>query len=242
MAACLIAAPSMPYSRLCVNDETEAPLDLKSQSDDALVELVRRGETNAFPELVRRYQRFCMTKANSILRNRDDAEDEVQTAWLQVWTHLGSYRGQGSFDAWLSRIVSNRCLMRLRTARYAPMTSVDEACGSEGSFHLEIIDQRERPDQVAENDQVLARLNKEVNAIPPTLRDVLVAQDLRQRLIGDIAADLGISVPAAKSRLMRARIELKKRLDKHYGEDCAPLLQKPSGPLTAFARVSLSTR
>jgi RNA polymerase sigma-70 factor (ECF subfamily) len=119
------------------------------------------------------------------------------------------------------------------------MTSVDEVFSSEGPFRLEIIDHRPRPDQVAENDEVLARLNKEVKGIPPTLRDVMVMQDLRQRLIGDIAADLGISVPAAKSRLMRARIELKKRLDKHYGRDgCAPLLQKPGGPLTAFTRVS----
>ena len=140
---------------------------MKSKPDDALVELVKRGETNAFPELVRRYQRFCMAKAISILRNRDDAEDEVQNAWLQVWTHLASYRGQGSFDAWLSRIVSNRCLMRLRRARFAPMTSVDEVFDSEGSFQLEVIDQRARPDQVVENDEVLALLNKEINGLPP---------------------------------------------------------------------------
>ena len=239
MPICSIAAAAMTNSRFRVGAEAEAPLDLKSQSDDALVELVKRGETNAFSELVRRYQQYSMAKATSILRNRHDAEDEVQTAWLQVWTHLGSYRGQGSFDAWLSRVVTNRCLMRLRTARYAPMTSVDEVFGSEGPFHLEIIDQRARPDQVVENDEVLARVNKEVNAIPPVLRDVLVGQDLRKRLIGDIAADLGITVPAAKSRLMRARIELKKRLGKHYGRDgCDPLLQNPSGPRTAFTRVS----
>ena len=58
-------------------------------------------------------------------------------------------------------------------------------------------------------------------------------------MIGDIAADLGISIPAAKSRLMRARLELKARLDKHYGGDgCAPLLQKPGGPLTTYSRMS----
>src|SRR5688572_9508152 len=114
---------------------------MKSKSDDALVELVKHGETNAFPELVERYQRSCMVKANSILGNRHDAEDEVQNAWVLVWTHLASYRGQGSFDAWLSRIVSNRCLMRLRHARYRPTSSVDEVFDSKGSFHLEVIDQ-----------------------------------------------------------------------------------------------------
>jgi len=239
MATCPTAAWSMPYSRCCLGEDLVSSIELKAQSDDALVELVKHGDTRAFDELVQRYQRFCMSKANSILRNRDDAEDEVQNAWVQVWTHLGSYRGQGSFDAWLSRIVSNRCLMRLRTARYAPMTSVDEVFDSEGSFRLEVIDQRARPDQVLGNDEVLEMLNKEINGVPPLLREVLVMRDLRQRVIGDIAADLGISVPAAKSRLMRARLELKKRLEKHYGESgCATLLRKSAGSLTAYVRAS----
>jgi len=212
---------------------------MKSKPDDALVELVKHGETNAFPELVRRYQRFCMAKTISILRNRGDVEDEVQNMWLKVWTHLATYRGPGVFRVWLGSIISNHCVRRLRRARVAPMTSLDEVLDSEGPFQLEIVDQRPRPDQVAENDEVLARLNKEVNAIPPTIRDVMVMQDLRQRAIGDIAADLGISVPAAKSRLMRARLELKVRLEKHHGGNgCALLPRKPGEPLAAYVRMS----
>ena len=182
-----------------------------------------------------------MVKAISILRNRDDAEEEVQTAWLKVWTHLASYRGPGSFGVWLGRIVSNHCVRRLRRARIAPMTSLDEVLDSEESFQLEVIDQRARPGEVVEDDEVLALLDKEINELSPLSREVVVMRYLRQCEIGDIAADLGISVPAAKSRLMRARIELKGGLDKHYGENgCAPILQKPGGPLTTYSQMSES--
>jgi len=207
-------------------------------SDDSLLELVKRGEHSAFSELVRRYQRFCMSKALAILRNRDDAEDEVQGAWIQVWNHLNSYRGQGVFGAWLGRIVSNRCLMRLRRARIAPTTSVD-AVVEEGSFRLEIIDERAQPEQLAGNAQVLKLLNQEIKALPPIMRKVLILHDLQQIAIGDVAADLGVSIPAAKSRLGRARAYLRERLTKHCSAaGGAPLLGVPALPTAVNTRIS----
>ena len=176
------------------------------------------GETAAFARLIARYQRLCLARAHSILRNQSDAEDEVQAAWVQAWTHLGSYEGQGSFFAWLNRIVSNQCLMRLRKAKQMPVISVDEVFGCESSFRLEILDQRALPEELVGNDQVSHVLRKEVYALPRLLRDVLVMRDLLQMSLCDIAAHLEITVPAAKSRLMRARVELKQRLSKHHGK------------------------
>ena len=119
------------------------------------------------------------------------------------------------------------------------MTSLDEVLDSEGPFQLEVIDPQARPDQAVENDEVLALLNKEINELPPLYREVVVMRYLRQREIGDIAADLGISVPAVKSRLMRARLELKVRLEKHHGGNgCALLPRKPGEPLAAYVRMS----
>lgn len=195
------------------------------------------GDTGAFAELIERHQRFCLSKAHSILRNRSDAEDEVQSSWVQAWTHLESYQGHGSFGAWLNRIVSNQCLMRLRKAKFAPMTSVDEVFDAEGSYRLEVIDQRALPEQVVANDEVSRVLNREIRGVPHLLREVLVMRDLRQLLMRDVAANLGITVPAAKSRLMRARIELKKRLEKHGGvRGCDLLLQRSGGRKAAYVR------
>ena len=239
MAAYSIVEWPILQARPRTTEDPEAGLDTAAHSDDALVESVRLGDAGAFAQLIERYQRFCMSKAYSILRNHGDAEDEVQSAWFQAWTHLDSYHGQGSFGAWLSRIVSNRCLMRLRKAKLAPMTSVDEVFDTDGCYRLEVIDQRALPEQALGDEQVLRLLTKEISGVPPLLRKVLVMRDLRQIDMRNVAADLGISIPAAKSRLMRARVELKKRLEKHHGKSgCGTLRRKLNRPVAAFVRAS----
>src|SRR5271163_4745894 len=115
---------SIPPSRINPTNNFEKRPDLSTPPDDTLVESAKMGEVGAFARLIERHQRFCLSKAYSILRNTGDAEDEAQTAWVQAWTHLGTYEGQGSLCAWLGRIVSNQCLLRLRKARLMPAISV----------------------------------------------------------------------------------------------------------------------
>jgi RNA polymerase sigma-70 factor (ECF subfamily) len=217
MAACATALHPVRESLLNGAGRPETNSD-PTPGDDALVESVRMGEPGAFARLMERHHRFCLSRAYSILRNRGDAEDEVQAAWVQAWTHLGSYQGHGSFFAWLNRIVSNQCLMRLRKTRLMPIMSVDEVFESEGSFRLEVIDQRALPEDLVGNDEVSHVLLKEICGIPPLLREVLIMRDLQQMALRDIAEQLEITIPAAKSRLMRARLELKQRLSKHHGQ------------------------
>ena len=68
-------------------------------SDDALVESAKKGDADAFGLLMDRYSRICLSRAYSILRNTDDAEDEVQNVWLQAWIHLGSFQVRGAFSS-----------------------------------------------------------------------------------------------------------------------------------------------
>jgi RNA polymerase sigma-70 factor (ECF subfamily) len=218
MAAYATALQLIPRSRMNATSELEPQLDPAVDFDDALVELARTGQAGAFDQLIERHHRFCLAKAHSILRNRGDAEDEVQSAWVQAWTHLGSYEGKGCFCAWLSRIVSNQCLMLLRKARSMPVVSVDRVFESENSFRLEVIDQRALPEDLVGDDEVSRVLSKEIRGIPPLLREVLIMRDLGELGVRDIAAQLGVGIPCAKSRLMRARVELKQRLKKHHGE------------------------
>ncbi len=207
--------------------------------DDILVESAKSGDEDAFSLLMERHKDFCLCKAYSILRNRADAQDEVQTSWMQAWTHLGSYQGQGSFRAWLSRIVSNECLMRLRKARLAPLISVNEEFDSESSFRLEVIDQRALPEDAVADGEVSVVLMKEIRGIPPLLRKVLVLRDVQRQGMRVIANDLGISVPAAKSRLMRARSELRERLAKHCGTNgYGTLVHKTGQRRAAYVRAT----
>ena len=238
--ACSIAAYPMIQPRLlAANGEREPWDEPPPLLDDELVEATRLGDASAFEVLIERHNRFCFSKAYSILRNREDAEDEVQNAWAQAWTHLDSYEGHGAFCAWLCRIVSNQCLMRLRKVKLASLISVDEVIDSEGSFRLEAIDQKLIPEDAVGAGEVATVLKKEIGGVPRLLREVLVMHDQRHLAMRDIALLLGITVPAAKSRLMRARIELRNRLSKHEGQrGPATLMRKIRRGRAAYVRAS----
>jgi len=209
------------------------------ETDEALVASAKTGDTAAFERLIQRHYRFCLAKAYTILRNQGDAEDEVQNACAKAWQHLRQFQGEGSFGGWLSRIVSNQCLMRIRERKGASMISVDEVFNSEGSFRLEVIDQRALPEDRLGDEEVSSMLNREINRVPALLREALIMRDLQQCTMRDIAVHLGISVPAAKSRLMRARLELKLRLMKQHGEQgCCVLLRRSSHRKAAYVRAA----
>src|ERR1044071_4076671 len=86
-------------------------------SDSELVELARNGHQDAFGELLSRHRQKCVAVATFFLRNRGDAEDEVQNAFSKAYAHLDQYQGEAEFATWLVRIVSNQCLMLLRVKR-----------------------------------------------------------------------------------------------------------------------------
>ena len=217
MAACATVPQCIPQSSLNATSEFEGEPWEDTTSDDALVESVKKGETDAFARLMDRYRGLCLSRAYLILRDFGDAEDEVQNTWLQAWTHLGSYRVRGAFSAWLIRILVNQCLMRLRAKKRTPTISIDQVSDNEGSFRLDLIDQRDLPEDMVGGYEILRTLTREISRIPPVLREVLIRRDVDDVAMEEVAGQLGIGVPAAKSRLMRGRIELRRRFTKHHG-------------------------
>ncbi len=213
----------------------EAPDD---PSDAVLVTAARQGDAKAFETLIQRHYRFCFSLALSLLRDCGDAEDEVQNACVKAWERLWQYEGDGTFGAWLSRIVSNQCLMALRSKQHSGYVWLDEARGPDQGFRLEVIDQRALPEEEVGWQEVSAMLRKEIQHLPTMLREVLTLRDLRQFAMADIAVQLGISVAAAKSRLMRARAELRSRLERHLGvKGQATLIQRAGRRQAAYSRI-----
>jgi RNA polymerase sigma-70 factor (ECF subfamily) len=206
--------------------------------DDVLVNAARSGDSAAFEVLIQRYSRFCFAKAYSVLRDRADAEDEVQNTWAKVWARLWQYTGEGSFVGWMSRILANQCLIRIRDRRRARLVSVDEVHDHAGMFRLEIIDQRSIPEDALGETQVESLIQQEIRRLPKVHQRALVLRDLQHKTMEEIAGDLGVSVPAAKSRLMRGRIELRKRIEaRHTGQHGAfTLLSESSFPRAAYIR------
>jgi RNA polymerase sigma-70 factor (ECF subfamily) len=205
--------------------------------EEVLIEAAKNGDAEAFGELVERHRKSCLKRATTMVRNRSDAEDEVQAAFWKAFQRLDQFRAEGSFAAWLGRIVENQCLMRIRESRNARFEYLDES--SDANLRIELVGQSANPEDQVGKEEVVQLLRREVSRIPPLLRHVMLLRDLDQMPMPDVAGRLGLSIPAAKSRLMRARTELRSRIMKHCGRKGAgTLIEMARYTQTAYTRAS----
>ena len=190
---------------------------VEQETDTVLVDRCRAGDQRAFEELMKRYHTPAMKVALSIIRERQDAQDEVQNAFWKAYEHIGRFNGEAKFSTWLTRIVVNQCLMHLRKDRRAKFTYLDDTPANDEQITLELPDYRQTPEQLLGKIQVADVLYEEIRRTPRLLRNVFLLRDVEQRPMTEVAGILGISVAAAKSRLLRARAELRNRMQKHFG-------------------------
>lgn len=185
----------------------------REKTDEELVAICEQ-DGEAFGELARRYQRLALRTAFSVLRNRLEAEDHVQTAFCKALQHIGNFRRTAKFSTWLVRIVVNECLMELRRTRRTHSVLLDEFAPDTFCSH----DVHWSPEAAVNRLMLNKIVRLEIRRIPPLLRNVFILRDVERRSMPEVAATLGISVEAAKSRLCRARAELRKRLAPHVLE------------------------
>jgi RNA polymerase sigma-70 factor, ECF subfamily len=185
--------------------------------ESILVDAARTGDIGAFESLVRRYDRNVFRIAQHITQNREDAEDVVQDAFLKAYQNLGQFQGQSKFYTWLVRIAVNEALMRLRRRRPERMVSIDEDVKTEeDSMPREIADWSPNPEQLYTQSELKDILGKTIQGLPPSFRTVFVLRDVEGLSTEETASALELSVPAVKSRLLRARLQLRERLNKYF--------------------------
>ncbi len=187
----------------------------QSVTDESLVDLAQSGNDQAFAELVERHYNSCLKLALSILRDKSDAEDEVQNACWKAFEHLGQFNREAKFSTWLTRIVVNQCLMRLRQAQRAKLFYMDDTQVGDDIVTLELRDDNLNPEEELGRLEVAEVVKQEIERLPTLLRTVFVLRDVQQLSMEEVAQQLDISVAAAKSRLLRARLELRERMGKH---------------------------
>ncbi len=232
-----IATPASEAPGAAVKNSHDEPATEGVTSDEALVERARKGDKLAFGELIQRHRNACLKRARLMIRDRSDAEDEVQNAFWKAFLRLDQYRGEGSFGAWLSRIVENQCLMRIRDERNVRFVYLDEP--TESNVRLEVVGQSPDPEGQLGLSEVGVLLKREINRIPPLLRNVMLLRDVDQLPMFEIAGRLGLSLPAAKSRLRRARMEMKSRISSHCGRrGVGTLTQTAKYNQAAYTRAS----
>jgi len=191
-----------------------------------LVQLAQRGDHAAFEELTNRAREGCVRMATAILRNRDDAEEEVQNAFWKAYTHLALFSLQSTFSTWVTRIVINHCIMRYRRMqrlRFVPY----EKTGSDGKWYAAYEPKEEEtPEFGVGRDQLTNLIREELRLIPALLRVPLQLRFFEDQSIDEMAATLGISIAATKSRLHRAQGYLRDRMLRHCGQRGAGTLTR----------------
>jgi RNA polymerase sigma-70 factor, ECF subfamily len=185
--------------------------------DIALLERVKAGDVSAYDELVRKYERQVFRIAQHITQNREDAEDVMQDAFLKAYEKLDQFQGNSKFYTWLVRIAVNESLMRLRKRRTGKMVSMDEDINTEeGSVPRDFADWAPDPEQNYSQSELAEILRKTIQGLPPGFRVVFVLRDVDGLSTEETAETLGLSVPAVKSRLLRARLQLRERLSRYF--------------------------
>jgi RNA polymerase sigma-70 factor, ECF subfamily len=182
-----------------------------------LVQAAKSGDVSAFEELVRRYDRNVFRIAQHITQNREDAEDVVQDAFLKAYSNLAQFQGQSKFYTWLVRIAVNEALMKLRRRRPERTVSLDEEVKTEeDSVPREVADWSPNPEQQYSQAELREILSKTIQGLPPGFRTVFVLRDVEGLSTEETADALDLSIPAVKSRLLRARLQLRERLSRYF--------------------------
>ena len=183
----------------------------------ALVQAAKNGDMQAFEKLVKRYDRNVFRIAQHITQNREDAEDVVQDAFLKAFSNLEQFQGQSKFYTWLVRIAVNEALMKLRRRRPERTVSLDqEVQTEEDSMPREVADWAPNPEQQYNQAELKEILGKTIQGLPPSFRTVFVLRDVEGLSTEETAEALNLSIPAVKSRLLRARLQLRERLSKYF--------------------------
>jgi RNA polymerase sigma-70 factor (ECF subfamily) len=190
------------------------PMDV---SDEVLVERAQRGETKAYAMLVDRWADRAYNLALRMLKNVEDAEDAVQEAFLKAYRALPRFRGGSAFGTWFYRIVTNTALLKMRrSAREVFVEVSDEPNGRRIPEGL--VDWTDTPLERLLNQETRELMDEAIEALPLDQRTVFVLRDVDGLPAGEVADVLGLSVPAVKSRLHRARVQLRDQLGSYFRE------------------------
>jgi RNA polymerase sigma-70 factor, ECF subfamily len=181
-----------------------------------LLARLRAGDAAAYERWVRASAPRVLRVVRRLLRNEQDAQDVTQDAFLSAFRHLASFDGSARLSTWLHRIAVNAALMRLRSMRRHPEESIDERLprfDAEGEHEHAPWAWAARGDAALGSAQLRKAVRAAIDELPDLYRDVLLLRDIEELTTEEAATALGITIPALKTRLHRARLALREGLD-----------------------------
>jgi RNA polymerase sigma-70 factor, ECF subfamily len=202
----------------CVTETpTHCEAPRAAEDDLTLVHATKQGSVAAFDKIVRRYDRKLLRIAESVTHNREDAEDAVQEAFFKAYQKLDQFQENAKFSTWMTRIVLNEALTKLRKQR----TAREESLDSDFPIASDVlprgpVDWSPNPQELYGAVEFREILIKCLGSLQPELKAVFVLRDIEELSTSETCEALSLSAVAVKSRLFRARFQLRERLTGYF--------------------------
>ncbi|HEX7057007.1 MAG TPA: RNA polymerase sigma factor SigW [Bacilli bacterium] len=181
-----------------------------------LAKLAKRGDRNAFSELVRLYSTKIFHLAYRMLNNRQEAEDVVQDTCLRVYRNLDKYDPEQRFSTWIYRIATNLCIDRLRRRKGQYSLDADLPEGDGLDWHSMLASEERGPESSLLLSETQAKVRKAINTLPQKYKAVVVLRYLQDLSLQEISEILGLPVTTIKTRVHRGREYLRKKLEEDH--------------------------
>ena len=194
--------------------------DIKNSADtpreDAiLIEAFQKGDKVAFDKLVLKHTKRVFNLCFRLLGDYEEANDSAQETFIRVYRALRKFRFEAAFSTWLYRIAVNTCKNKLKSAAYRQkkrMVSWDNPVSAHSPTVLEAQEESQSPAIELEKKERMRIIQEAINALPPEHKEVVTLRDIEGLSYEEIAEITGLSLGTVKSRLARARSDLRKRL------------------------------
>ena len=188
------------------------------RNEAELIGRVCQGESELFYDLIHPYERSVFMAALSVVENEADAEEVAQEAVLKAFANLKTFRSEAKFSTWLVQITINEARMRRRKDRKNLYSSIDEGKPDEEGDYIPVdfADWREIPSEALEREQLKRALAKALASLGEKYREVFILRDVQQLSIAETARLLGITEASVKTRLLRARLQMRDALAPGY--------------------------
>jgi RNA polymerase sigma-70 factor, ECF subfamily len=207
--------PSVTATRPMPRQGAVHVLETSQDADVELVARAQRGELDAFEELARRHTQLIYRALIAILGDAADAQDAMQDTLLSAFRHISDFQGRSKFSTWLVSIARNAALQRLRGRRNTESLDQNETEDEPGFRPRQIAAWQENPEQSHSRTEIRQLVEKGLLQLPAKYRVIVVLRDIEQLSTDEVARQLGLTVPAVKTRLLRGRLMLREWLSPH---------------------------
>ena len=188
-------------------------------NDTALVQASRGGDVAAFEQLLKRYDAKLLRIAQKVTQNPEDAEEAVQEAFFKAYQKLDQFQGHAKFSTWLIRITLNESLMKLRKQRATLKQLVDNDVDADSDSErrqFDVADWAPNPEMLYRASEFREILITSLQRLSPALKVVFVLRDIEEHSLRETSEILNLTETAVKTRLSRARLQLREDLSKYF--------------------------